>query len=75
MEKSRYIGQAKSDLIILALLYKYDGVYVDASVIALYNFDWLVNIAKIPSQYIFNRRGELPSILMFCRFSCQQKAG
>jgi len=57
--------QTKSDLVRLALLYKYGGMYVDASVIAVESFDWLVNIAKFPSQYIFNRYGELPSALMF----------
>lgn len=49
----------------LALIYRYGGVYFDVSVLAVENFDWLVNIAALPSQYIFNRYGDLPSVLMF----------
>ena len=57
--------QTKANLVRLSLLSKYGGIYLDASIIAVDNFDWLVNIAKFPSQYIFNRYGELPSALMF----------
>lgn len=49
----------------MALLNKYGGIYLDASIIAVENFDWLINIAKFPSQYIFNRFGDLPQVLMF----------
>lgn len=38
---------------------------MDASVMAVESFDWIVNIAKLPSQYIFNRYGELPSAIIF----------
>jgi mannosyltransferase OCH1-like enzyme len=56
--------QSKGDLYRLALIAKYGGVYMDVSYIALENFDWLLNIGKYPSQYIFNRFGKLPKVFM-----------
>jgi len=44
----------------LALMYKYGGVYFDVATVSLQNFDWIIDIAKLPSQFIFNRFGELP---------------
>jgi len=56
--------QSESDLYRLVLLYKYGGVYIDAATITVQNFDWLIDIAKFPSQYIYNRYGKLPSVLL-----------
>ena len=56
--------QSKADLIRLALLAKHGGIYMDASFMAIESFDWLVNIGKYPSQYIFNRFGSLPRVFM-----------
>lgn len=61
---SKY-DQTYSDLVRLALLKKHGGVYMDASFILLQDLSWLLNIASYPSQYVFNRYGELPSIFMF----------
>lgn len=49
--------QTISDLVRLCLIYKYGGLYVDASTMAIESFDWIVNIAKLPTHYIFNRYG------------------
>jgi len=49
-----------SDMYRLALMYKYGGVYFDVATVSLQNFDWIIDIAKLPSQFIFNRFGELP---------------
>lgn len=57
--------QTKSDLVRLALVYKHGGIYLDASTIAVESLDWLVNIAKFPNKYIYNRYGELPSVFLF----------
>jgi mannosyltransferase OCH1-like enzyme len=57
--------QTKSDLVRLALIYKHGGVYIDASVMAIQDFDWVVNMAKLPSQLILNRYGEVPSAFIF----------
>jgi mannosyltransferase OCH1-like enzyme len=49
----------------LALLIKHGGVYMDASFILLQDLEWLINIAAYPSQFIFNRYGDLPSVFIF----------
>lgn len=56
--------QTKSDIYRLALLAKHGGIYLDASYLALENFDWLINIGRYPSEFIFNRYGELPKVFM-----------
>lgn len=56
--------QLPSDLYRLAILHKHGGVYLDVSIVSLQNFDWIVNIGKYPSQYIFNRFGSNPNIFM-----------
>ena len=55
---------SKSDFIRLALVSAHGGVYFDSSYVALTNFEWLVNIARYPSQFIYNRFGELPKVLV-----------
>lgn len=40
-----------------AIIAKYGGIYLDVSYISLESFDWILNIAQYPSQYIFNRYG------------------
>lgn len=60
--KSKYI---KYDLIRLALVAKHGGIYMDLSYILLENLNWLVSIAKYPSNFIFNRYGENPKAFMF----------
>jgi mannosyltransferase OCH1-like enzyme len=62
--KLKTYPQSRGDLIRLALLAKYGGIYMDASFFALESFDWLVNIGRYPSQYIFNRFGNLPKVVM-----------
>lgn len=57
--------QTKSDLYRLAFIYYYGGIYLDSSMIPLENFDWLVNIARFPSKYVYNRFGEVPDVFMF----------
>lgn len=54
----------KSNLMRIALVYKHGGIYVDASVIFVENFDWLFFISRVPSNYIWNRFGALPKILL-----------
>jgi hypothetical protein len=38
---------------------------MDATTVAMDNFDWFVNIGRYPSQYIFNRFGHLPKVFIF----------
>lgn len=57
--------QTYSDLVRLALLIKHGGVYMDAAFMLLQDLSWLSNIAAYPSQYVFNRYGELPEVFMF----------
>ena len=57
-------AQTKSDFVRIAIIAKYGGIYMDASYFAVESLDWIINIAKYPSQYVFNRYGELPSVLM-----------
>ena len=45
------------DMVRIALLYKYGGVYMDSTFVLVDNFDWILNIARYPSQYIYNRYG------------------
>lgn len=56
--------QTKPDLYRLALLIAHGGIYLDASFLALTNFDWLINIGGYPSKYIDNRYGNLPKVFM-----------
>jgi hypothetical protein len=57
--------QTYSDLVRLCLLIRHGGVYMDASFMLLQDLSWLVDIAAYPSQYVFNRYGDLPSVFMF----------
>lgn len=41
----------KSDIIRLNLLYKYGGVWMDATIRLVKNFDWLLNICKKGNNY------------------------
>ena len=43
---------------------RYGGIYMDVSYIPIETFDWIINIARYPTQYIYNRYGQLPRILM-----------
>ena len=58
-------AQTKSNFVRKAIIAKYGGVYMDVSYVALESLDWILNIAKYPSQFVFNRFGELPKVLMF----------
>ena len=49
----------------LALLAKHGGVYMDVSYVLLEGLDWLVKIASYPSQFVFNRYGQVPEVFMF----------
>jgi mannosyltransferase OCH1-like enzyme len=53
------------DIVRIAVLVKHGGIYMDATTIAMDNFDWLLNIGRYPSQYIFNRFGHLPKVFIF----------
>jgi mannosyltransferase OCH1-like enzyme len=57
--------QTKSNFVRKAVIAKYGGIYLDVSYFSLESFDWILNIARYPSQYIFNRYGELPKVLMY----------
>jgi hypothetical protein len=54
----------KSDFIRLALIAKHGGVFMDVSYLWLEGFQWIVDIAKEPTHYIFNRYGETPKVLL-----------
>lgn len=56
--------QTYSDLYRLSLLHYNGGVYMDASSIAIENFDWLLKIGRFPSQFIFNRFETNPKVLL-----------
>ena len=56
--------QSKSDFVRLALIQAHGGVYLDSSYVAITNFDWLINIGRYPSEYIFNRFGKHPKVVM-----------
>lgn len=63
--KVRTYPQSKSDFYRLALVAQHGGIYMDASYLLVENLDWLLNIGKYPTEYIFNRYGDLPNNLMF----------
>lgn len=63
--KIKFKPQTRPDLIRLAIVYKHGGLYLDVSTIAVERLNWLLDIAKFPSHYIFNRYGKLPSVVMF----------
>jgi len=47
-----------SDLWRLALLIEHGGIYVDSTTFTIEeSYDWLLNITRIPSHFIFNRYG------------------
>jgi len=48
----------------IALIYKHGGVYIDVSVMLVNGLDWLLKIAQMPSNFIWNRFDTLPKILM-----------
>ena len=52
------------DLLRLALLIRHGGVYLDMSIFLEADLSWIWNIASMPSQYVFNRYGDLPRALM-----------
>ena len=62
--KVRVFTQSKSDFVRLSLISFHGGVYFDSSAVAITNFDWLINISRSPSEYIFNRFGKQPKVLM-----------
>jgi hypothetical protein len=37
---------------------------MDVSYAVFTGFDWLVNIGRLPSKYLFNRYGNLPKVVM-----------
>lgn len=45
------------------MLYKFGGVYLDPMTILTEPLHWIRNIAKYPSQQIFNRFGKNPEVL------------
>ena len=53
-----------SNLLRISLVYKYGGIYMDGSMIMVEKLDWIFNISKIPSNYLWNRYGTLPKIIM-----------
>ena len=54
----------------LALVYRHGGVYMDIATLLRGDLEWLWDIASLPSQYVFNRYGEVPRMLtMFYAFS------
>jgi mannosyltransferase OCH1-like enzyme len=57
-------AQTKSDFVRIAVLARYGGIYMDVSFFAVENFDWIINISRYPSQYVFNRFGEVPAVFM-----------
>jgi hypothetical protein len=63
--RGNQFDQTYSDLVRLCLLIRHGGVYMDASFMLLQDLSWLVDIAAYPSQYVFNRYGDLPSVFMF----------
>lgn len=62
--KLKIFPPTRSDLIRLALLLKHGGIYMDASMVPTQTLDWVINIGRLPSEYIFNRYGELPKVFM-----------
>ena len=59
-----------SDLVRLALLVHNGGLYMDISSLLGGDVSWLWSITKMPTQFIFNRYGERPSMVtMFYLFS------
>jgi hypothetical protein len=54
-----------SDLYRLALISQHGGIYLDATFVFFEGFEWIVNIGRYPSQYVFNRFGHLPKVLLY----------
>ena len=54
-----------SDLYRLALISKHVGVYLDATFVLFDDLEWIINIGRWPSQYIYNRFGHLPKCVLY----------
>lgn len=63
-KNSHVTVQSFSDLYRLTLVYHNGGMYFDASSFAIENFDWILNIGRYPSQFIFNRFGQNPRVVL-----------
>jgi mannosyltransferase OCH1-like enzyme len=63
--KIRKYATTLSDLYRLALISKHGGVYLDASFVLFDDLEWIVNIGRLPSQYVYNRFGHLPKCLIY----------
>lgn len=50
----------RPDLWRIAIVAKHGGVYFDSTFVLLKDLDWLIDIARWPTQYIYNRYGKLP---------------
>jgi hypothetical protein len=62
--KLRTFAPSLSDLYRLALLKTHGGLYLDSTYVLMESLEWLINIGRYPSQYIFNRFGYLPKTVM-----------
>lgn len=62
--KIKTFATTRSNLIRIALVLKHGGVYMDSTFILLDGLEWIVNIDQYPSEYIFNRYGSLPRVLL-----------
>ena len=55
-----------ADMSRIALIMEHGGIYVDMTTFTMdESYDWLLNITKIPSTFIWNRYGSQPDVLMF----------
>ena len=55
----------KMEIAKLCILIRYGGVWLSRHLFAVESFDWLIDIAKYPSQLVFNRYGDLPEVVMY----------
>lgn len=63
--KTKVFNKMKMELAKLHILIRYGGVWVSRHYFSMESFDWITNIARYPSQSVFNRYGTLPSVFMY----------
>ena len=57
-----------TDLLRLYLLVRHGGVYIDTSILLQGEVDWVTNVARLPSHFIWNKFKPLPKVLMSFSF-------
>ncbi len=55
----------KVEIAKLHILIRYGGIWISKHYFALESFDWILNITSYPSNFVYNRYGNLPKVVMY----------